>query len=149
MTRKKRASRRPRSVTLLALVVLLVAVGNLLSVAAIASRRAQLDGLGLTLPPGVLLAHAALWGVAALLAGIGLLWLRPWARWGVIAGAPLYAVVIIARQVLFAPGSASRGKLPFTLGVMLLLVALIEFALTRPPVRRAFDDSMEPNEETH
>lgn len=143
------ARRRPRAVTWLALGVLVVAAGNLVSAVAILSRWALLTGLDLALPAWALVAYAVLWGAAALLAACGVLWLRPWARWGLLAGAPLYAAAFAARQALFAPGSAARGKLPFTLGVAVAMTALAVVILTRPQVRRAFDDPTDPDEETH
>lgn len=140
MTRAEHHTRkRPRVVTWLALLVLLLGVANLIGTWGLLVRWQVLTLVDLSLPLWALLVPAVVWGVIWPVIAMGLWGLRPWARLGVLIGFPLYELILVGRQVLFAQGAYSRSALPFKAAFALLLTASIIFVLTRPRIRRAFD----------
>lgn len=131
--------KRPRLVTWLALLVLLLGVANLIGAYGLLLRWQALTLVELSLPLWALLAPAAVWGVIWPVLALGLWGLRPWARLGVMFGFPLYELILVGRQVVFAQGAYSRGALPLKAALALALTAIIIVVLTRPRIRRAFD----------
>jgi hypothetical protein len=144
--------RRPVVVTWLAVAVLLLAGANGLAAVGGAARWPLLTSLDMTLPPWVLVAPAAVWGAIWLVTAWGLWRLRAWARWALMLAFPLYEIVVIGQQTVFARGGYERGRLPFAAGMAVLLTGAVVFILTRRRVREAFrptgDTEDSPTEET-
>ena len=138
-----RRSKRPTTVTCLAIAVFLLSMANLGSAYVGITRRTLFSTLDLSLPLWVATTLGGLWGVVWLAMGWGLWRLKPWARRAMLAVFPLYEIITIGRQVIFARGPYERGRLPFAIGVAILLVLVISFTLTRPRIRRAFEPDHE------
>lgn len=134
-----RARQRPRIVTWLALLVLLIGVANLLGAYGLLGRWRVLIGAELSLSPWGLLIPAAVWGVGWGVLAWGLWTLRPWARRATLLAFPLYELMLIGRRLVFAQSVYARGRLPCAAGLGLLATVLVITVLTRPRVRRAFD----------
>ncbi|HOA23478.1 MAG TPA: hypothetical protein PK801_08195 [Aggregatilineales bacterium] len=143
-----RSRKRPRVVTWLAVLVLIVGVANLLGAYGLASRWRVLTSLEMTLPPWGLLIPALVWGVGWLVLAWGLWRLRPWAWWGTLIAFPLYELMLIGRQVFFVRAAYARGRLPFAAGLAVAVTALVIFVLTRRGVRQAFESRQSTAEET-
>lgn len=129
---------RPLIVTWLALAVLLLSAANLAALAGGIVRRTVLAPLDLSVPLGILIGLRVLWGVIWLAVAVGLWWCIPWARLVTLVAFPIYELVFIGQQALFAQGGYERGRLPFAIGLGLLATGIILFILTRPRVRDAF-----------
>lgn len=140
--------KRPRAVTWLAVLVFIVGVANLLGAYGLATRWSVLANLELTLPPWALLIPAIVWGIGWLVLATGLWRLLPWARWATLIAFPLYEVMLIGRQVVFARDVYARGRLPFAAGLAVAVTAVVIFVLTRPRVRQAFEGRQSTGEET-
>jgi hypothetical protein len=145
-------ARRPAFVTWLAVAVLLLAGANGLAAVGGAVRWPLLTSLELTLPPWALVAPAAVWGAIWLIIAFGLWRLRAWARWALMLAFPLYEIIVIGQQTVFARGGYERGRLPFAAGLAVLLTGAVVFLMTRRRVREAFrptgDTEDSPTEET-
>lgn len=140
--------RRPAAVTWLAVLVLILGAANLLGAYGLLARWPVLAGLELTISPWGLLIPALAWGVGWLVLAWGLWRLAPWARLATIIAFPLYELMLIGRQAVFARGEYARGRLPIAAAAAVLLSALVAVILTRPGIRRAFARRMTTDEET-
>ncbi len=138
--------RRPASVTWLALAVFVLAMANLFGAASGITRRALFATLDLALPLWAIVATAGAWGIAWLALGWGLWRLRPAARPATMLAFALYALMEFCQQALFAQGGYERGRLPFVAAMSVLAAGVAIFVLTRPGVRRAFNETG-PNKE--
>src|SRR5438045_2527276 len=99
---------RPRSVTLLALLVLSLASFNLLSLTSGLRRYTVLRNLPLSLPPAVPIASAAFWMVVFALLAAGLWRLQHWARWGTLAAVTLYLAQVWIELLVFGQSDYIR-----------------------------------------
>lgn len=135
--------RRPAAVTWLAVAVFLLSVANLGSVYTGVTRGSVVSSLNLALPLWMSMSLGGLWGIIWLVLCLGLWQLRPWARRVMLVVFPLYEVVVIGRQALFARGAYERGRLSFAMGMAIILTLLIIWALNRPRIRCAFESECE------
>ena len=133
---------RPRSVTLLALLVLSLAAFNLLSLASGVRRYTVLRGLPLSLPPAVPIVSAAFWAVVFGLLGFGLWRLQPWARWGTLGAVPLYQAQIWAELLLFSQSDYIRTAAWFYVMVDAVILLFVWGTLWRAKVRQSFSVSV-------
>jgi hypothetical protein len=133
--------KRPLLVTLLAVVVFSLSAAGFASLVAGLARWQTFTGLSLSLPLWLLIAFGGMWGVIWLVVAWGLWRLLPWAWHTTIACWIVYQVMIIGQQVLFARGDYERDRLPFAIGVTILLTVLLIAGLTLPRVRQAFGKS--------
>src|SRR5436190_16373101 len=92
---------RPRSVTLVALLVFSMAVFNLVSVIGVVQAYTVLAGLGLALPPWVLAAASGIWTIVFCALAVGLWRLKQWARVGTMAALTVYLAQIWAERLFF------------------------------------------------
>jgi hypothetical protein len=129
---------RPRSVTILALAVLLLAGFNLLGAVSGLRRYTMLAELPLSLPPAYLIASSAVWAVVFGLLAAGLWRLRDWARRGLLAAATVYLGLAWVERLFFGRSDYARETIPFHLALHALLLAIIWVTLLRPGVRRSF-----------
>ncbi len=129
---------RPRSVTFLALAVLLLGAFRLIG--AVSALRAYdlLGQLPSSLPPAVLLVGNAVWAVVFIALGLGLWRLKMWARRGLLAAATLYLAQHWLERLLFARSDYARATIPFDLVLDGLSLALVWGALLRRRVRQCF-----------
>ena len=135
-------SRRPLSVTLLALLVFSVAILNFLRLVITAQKWAFLAGL-LPMSPLYLVLSGLLWCLAGILLAWGLWRGKPW-------GPKLTLISIVAYTLhywldrLFMPGYPQRNTGGyFLIGVNLLIVFLSLWALSRPRARYFFGEKHE------
>jgi uncharacterized membrane protein (DUF2068 family) len=129
---------RPKSVTLLAVLVSSVAAINLLGVISSVRRYTILSHLPLSLPAGALAASAAVWAVAFGLLAVGLWRLKQWARRGTLVAIPVYLAQIWVERLVFGQSDFLRVTIPFYAVLHVLTLALVWGILLRRPVRRAF-----------
>jgi hypothetical protein len=129
---------RPRSVTLLALLVLSLACFSLLGLVSGVRRYTVLRSLPLSLPPAVPIASAAFWALIFGLLAIGLWQLQPWARWGTLAAMPLYLAETWIEQWLLGQSDYIRTSAWFYVVVDAIILLFVWGNLWRPKVRQAF-----------
>ena len=136
-------SKRPLFVTLLAVVVFSLSAASFASLAVGLARWQIYADWGLSLPLWLPIALGGVWGLAWLVVGWGLWRLLAWAHRTTIVCLVVYQVMVIGQQGLFAQGDYERGRLPFVIGMAILLTALAIVGLMRPRVRQAFENSNE------
>ncbi len=129
---------RPRSVTLLALLVLSIAVFNVLGLVNGVRRYTVLSRLPLSLPLVVPIASGAVWAALFGLLGVGLWRLKRWARWGTLAGITLYLAQFWFERLVFGQTDYIRTTIWFYVGLDALILLFVWGILWRPKVRRAF-----------
>jgi hypothetical protein len=129
---------RPSSVTLLALLVLLLSVFNLLGAISAAQRYTVLSQLPLSLPAAYLLLKSLVWAVVFAALAVGLWRLREWARRGTLAAASLYVALGWAERLLFAQSDYARTSLPFFLVFQSLWLLWVWVTLLRRSARQRF-----------
>ncbi len=135
------ARKRPAAVTWIALLVFLLAGANLAAAGRIIARWSVYASLGLEVPIWVPLVLSAGWGGTWLIVS-GELWrLKRWARRAALVLFPLYELTMIGQPLLYAQGAYTRGRLPLIVAAAIALSALVLFILTRPHVRRAFEQA--------
>jgi hypothetical protein len=137
-SRSKSPVPRPRSVTLLALWVLVLAAYNLLGAVASAQRYTVLNTLPLSLPPAYLIAAGVVWAVVFGVLAVGLWRLRAWARWGTLAAATLYVALGAVERLVFARADYARESAPYFLALHAAWLAWVAWTLLRPRARRSF-----------
>ena len=142
----KSRTNRPFLVTLLAFVVLLLAILNVGKAAVAAGRWAVLNTLDLTMPPWLLVITGAVWGAIWLVEAWGLWRLWPPARPAAITLFIVYPIHMLAEQALFVQGPYERGLLPILAIGSALAAALVAFILTRPAVLNRFENPVEEPE---
>ena len=131
---------RPRSVTLLALLVLCIAAFNALGLVSGVRRYTVLSRLPLSLPPAVPIVSAAFWAAAFGLLAIGLWRLKRWARWGTLAAVTLYLAQFWIERVLFGQSDYIRMTTWFYVGLDTVALVFVWGSLLRPKVRQSFSD---------
>jgi len=141
--------RRPFSVTLVALLVLIITSLNLLRFASSLLQRQFLGSL-----PGVSPLYLALTGLVWASIGLALFWglwrRKRWAPSGVGWGALLYAVYDWLDRIFFSGWLKSReplarppANLAFTAGLTLVTLAFIIWTLSRPKNKAIFGEPHE------
>jgi hypothetical protein len=133
---------RPRSVTLLALLVLSLASFNLLSLTSGLRRYTVLRSLPLSLPPAVPIASGALWTAVFGLLAIGLWRLKRWARWGTLAAVTLYLAQVWVELLAFGQSDYIRTTVWFYVVVDGLILLWVWGTLLRPKVQQSFSNSV-------
>jgi len=133
---------RPRSVTLLALLVLSLASFNLLSLTSGLRRYTVLRNLPLSLPPAVPIASAAVWMVVFALLTAGLWRLQRWARWGTLAAVTLYLAQVWIELLVFGQSDYIRTSVWFYVVLDCAILLYVWGTLLRPKVQRSFSDSI-------
>jgi len=133
---------RPRSVTLLALLVLSLASFNLLSLTSGLRRYTVLQSLPLSLPPAVPIASAALWTAIFGLLAVGLWRLKGWARWGTLGGLTLYLAQVWIELLVFSQSDYIRTTAWFYVVVDGVILLWVWGTLFRPKVRQSFSNSV-------
>lgn len=129
---------RPRSVTLLALWVLILAAYNLLGAVASTQRYTVLSALPLSLPPAYLIAAGAGWSVVFGALAVGLWRLRAWARWGTLVAAALYVGLGVVERLVFARADYARESAPYFLALHTAWLLWVAWTLLRRKARRSF-----------
>jgi hypothetical protein len=140
MSEPVKVSHRKRQalVTWLTLAVFIMAGANIAAVVYGIVRWQVVSPLNLSAPLGVLMVLRGVWGAAWLAIAGGLLMLKPWSRRILPFAFLLYEITIIGQQVLLAQSAYSRIRLPFTIILALIGLALIGWILSRPRVAQAF-----------
>jgi hypothetical protein len=126
---------RPRSITLLCLLLAGLAFYSGLGLAAAWRFGPLWERLPLSVPGGYFLARAAIWsGVFGALA-VGL-WLgRPWGRWGVALAWPAYLAWGWAERLFLARASDLQLTVGWALAVDAVSLIFVGYALRRRPPR--------------
>jgi hypothetical protein len=131
---------RPRSVTLLALLVLSIAAFNALGLVSGVRRYTLLSRLPLSLPPAVPIGSSAFWAAAFGLLALGLWWMKRWARRGTLAAVTLYLAQFWIERLVFGQSDYIRMTILFDVGLHTLVLIVVWGNLLRPKVRQAFSD---------
>jgi hypothetical protein len=129
---------RPRSVTLLALLVLSMAALNLLGLISGVRRYTLLSRLPLSLPPALPIVSSGLWAAVFGLVALGLWRLKHWARWGTLAAVTLYIAQFWIERLLFGQSDYIRTTIWFYVGLHVVVLILVLGCLSRNKVRQAF-----------
>ena len=129
---------RPRSVTLLALLVLFISAFNALGLVSGLRRYTLLSRLALSLPPAVPIATSAVWAAVFAVLAVGLWWLKRWARWGTLTAITCYLAQFWIERLFFGQTDYLQVTIWFYIGFDLALLILFWGTLLRPKVRRAF-----------
>jgi uncharacterized membrane protein YuzA (DUF378 family) len=131
---------RPRSVTLLALLVLSIAAFNTLGLVSGITRYTLLSHLPLSLPPAVPIISSIFWAAAFGLLAYGLWRLKQWARRGTPLAVALYLAQFWFERLLFGQSDYIRMTIWFYVGLHAVILMLFWGSLLRPKVRQAFAD---------
>jgi hypothetical protein len=134
---------RPSVVTWLSIAVFIMASANIAAVIYGIWRWQVVSPLDLSAPLGVLLVLHGAWAVIWLVIAGGLFTLKPWARQGIPFAFLLYEITIIGQQVLLARSAYPRIRLPFTILLALIGLALIVWIISRPRVVQVFSSAHE------
>lgn len=116
--------RRPRSVTLLALVVFILGLAQGVRAATFFQQRAVLAGLGLSIPLPYAVGAAAVWCAALLAAAAGLWNLGRWAGWLTLAAVTGSQAQGWIDRWLFARSDYARLTVGFNAVLTALILAL-------------------------
>jgi hypothetical protein len=133
--------RRPRSVTWLALAVLLLSAVNLLRAVRVFLGAEYLAQLNLSVSPAYLGASGLVWGTALGAAAIGLWGLRSWGRWLALGGVGLYHLQAWINRLAFDTSTYARQGWPWEAVASVLGVGLTWGVLWWPGVRAAFEQN--------
>jgi len=101
----------------------------------------QLPDLPYAAPRGYLAARSGLWALWALAAAVGALLGRPWARWLLLGGGVGLAIWYWADRILLAQSEFARLGIPLRAAVTILLMGAGLWILSRPDVRRFFEEN--------
>ena len=135
---RQKRHRRPASVTWLVLLVFILALTNLLSVIDITGRWNLYRTLQTSLPVWVFAAMNGLWAAVWATLGGGLWVCREWARRATLVALPVYMLLSIGQTLLVARSSYSHERLPFSIGLAVLISVIVVLLLTRPGIKQVF-----------
>jgi hypothetical protein len=135
--------KRPRSVTIFSLLVLLL--GSALNLARAVWAFRQADALAevplsTSMPMAWLAAMSLVWAIAFVLCSVGLWGLRPWGRTGTLFTVTLYHVNIWFNHVVFDRSQYAKQEWPFALGHTLVVLIAVWGFLNWPSIRRLFSE---------
>jgi len=140
LTPQRPARTRPQKwVIALALLILVLGLGNLVRVVMALHYAALLPDLPMTVSWAYLAAMGGVWGVALTACAVGLLRFRPWARWFTLAMVTLYEVHAWVNHLLFDASDYARRTCPRDLLFTLLLLAFTWGLLNLHGVRKTFE----------
>jgi hypothetical protein len=135
--------KRPFAVTWLAYMVFILSAGNMLGVYGGLTHHQILTSLELELPGWASVIFSGTWMVIWLILGWGLVKLAEWARRATIAAVLIYVSALAGRQVFFVRGAYERGRTLFVFITLFSAAAVSIIILTRPRVRKAFEETAE------
>jgi hypothetical protein len=130
--------RRPRSVTLLILVVLCFTVLHWLRLLESIQLWDTLTIMPLSWHPIYFVSSGALWGMIGLVLVWGLWRGLPWGPWGMRLVVPLYIVYYWIDRLLVAEDTAIESRWPFAVGITVVLALYVLWVLSRKQTRRYF-----------
>jgi hypothetical protein len=135
--------RRPWSVTIFSLLVLLLGSGVNLVRADWALRQANALAdlpLSTSMPMGLLAATSLAWGVAFAICSYGLWRLLYWARIATLVIVTLYHVIIWFNHIVFDRSAYARQVLPFAIVNSLVVLVAVWVFLNWPSIRPLYSD---------
>ena len=141
--------KRPASVTWLAAIVFLLALTHLGSVPYALTRWNVRATLNTSFPMWIRIGLSGLWGGMWLALAGGLWSLRRWGRRLTLFLAPAYAVYMIGWDLIFVRGTYERGQVGCAALLALAGTGCVSIILTRPRVRRAFENKRRDREQRH
>jgi hypothetical protein len=134
-----RSHRRPWSLWVLSLIILLIGIANLLLGLDHLRRAGYYRDLGVTYPPWLRAGLALTWGVILAGFGAGLARRRPWARRWLLIVTSNYGAFGVLWMGVYAESDYGRGRIAFQAVVTGLLVALLAWVLRWRRIRTAFE----------
>jgi hypothetical protein len=137
--------KRPRSVTIFSLLVLLMGSALNLTRAMWAFRQADALAdlpLSTSMPMGLLAATSLIWAFAFLVCAYGLWRLRPWGRIATLALVTLYHVNIWFNNLVFDRSDYARQVWPFAVVNSLVALAVVWGFLNWPSIRDLYRDQI-------
>ena len=130
--------RRPFSVTLLAVAVLLLALFNLLRFTQALDDAYLMIDLHLAAPLAANFSTGAMWGIGFGALSIGLCRLRRWARNGTLIAIVLYHINVWLIRLIFSQSPDEVLTRPVDAAISALSILVVWGVLFLPRVRRAF-----------
>jgi hypothetical protein len=131
-------NRRPRSVLLVAALVVAVALLDLARALQAVTQRAFLAELPLPIPPALwALVHGG-WALVLMACALGLWRLRPWARRATALAAPLHELTFIAMLAAFGRAEPVQSGWPVALLLSSVTILAIWVLLSLRSTKRAF-----------
>lgn len=138
MTQQPRIAKRPWAVTLLACGVFIMGGANAARVWVYLSEWSFWAGFDAPFAPSVRLSMSIVWALVLISMAIAL-WLRlDWARRAALVGVPLYIVVDMVWNIVFARGDYERGRTLFLIAQAAVGIGLTVWLLTRNRVKIYF-----------
>jgi hypothetical protein len=131
--------KRPFSVTLLALLVLLFAIYQ--AIWRVLGTISQLDfmrSLGLEPHAAILISIGAVWAIGFSCASIGLWWLKSWGRHWTLIAVVAYTIEIWIERLTLEQASYEQLTRPFDAIISILIVLLVWSFLFLPKIRQTF-----------
>lgn len=129
---------RPKSILLLAVVLLGFAAFNLLGLVGGLQQSAFLSRLPLSVPPLYLIVSEAVWAAVFTSLAIGLGLLKSWARIGVLIAMPLYFAQGWFNRLVLSRSDYAQTPLGWALLWSVVWIGLVWGLLWREKVKRSF-----------
>lgn len=99
-----------------------------------------LPDIPISVPKGYLLLKNVFWGSVSLIAAVALFIRCSWAPKLTYIGAIAYAAWLAIDHLLFQRSDFASSSFPFTFGAMTLCFLIVIWVLTRPSVRRYYEE---------
>jgi hypothetical protein len=139
---KNRSHRRlthpQKWIAVLALVLLLLGLGNVGRIARTVYYAIHLPDLSMTVSWTYLAVMGGFWCAALLVCAVALVRLCSWARWATLATVTLYQAHVWVNHLLCDANERARQLLPYNAALTLGLLVFVWVVLNWPSVRRAF-----------
>lgn len=135
--------KRPRSVTIFSMLVLLL--GSVLNLARAIWAFRQADALpqvplSTSMPMAWLAGMSLVWAIVFALCSFGLWGMRPWGRMGTLIAVTLYHGIIWVNHILFDRSEYAKQEWPFALLHTLVVLVIVWGFLNWPSIRRLFSE---------
>ncbi len=130
--------RRPRSLWLVALLLVAIGAANLALALDHARHADRYRTLGVSYPPLLRAGWGLLWAIVLLTVAAGLIGRRPWARRGAVLAVSNYAALSVLWSIGFARADFARQRIPFQVAVAAGLAVATWWIMRRQNVRAVF-----------
>ena len=141
--------KRPLSVTLLAVAVLLLAAWNAGQALTAAHQLSFMQSQGVGVPGKLLIVTGAAWAIGFLIAAFGLWRLKAWGRHWLLIASVAYLLQIWIERFTLERSFYEALTRPADLVVSLCAISGIWVFLFLPKIRRAFNQQQQPRKAEH
>lgn len=136
--------KRPFSVTLLAVAVLLLAAWNAGQAVTAAQQLSFMRSLGVSVPGEMLIVTGTTWAIGFLIAAIGLWRIKAWGRHWMLIAIVAYQLQILIERFTLERSTYEALTRPAALAVSISSIAIVWLSLFLPKIRRVFDTQHAP-----